>query len=117
MRLDRGTIVLVVLDPTRGHEQRGARPCVVISDPEVSTDQRFPMLCVVPITGTPGEGALYPRLTPGESGLRKASFALVDQIRSVDKRRVRSVFGRIASMEMDAIDDAIRLYLGLRGSS
>ncbi len=38
MRLDRGAVVLVALDPTIGHEQRGVRPCVVVSDPDA--DQR-----------------------------------------------------------------------------
>jgi mRNA interferase MazF len=113
VRLDRGTVVQIVLDPTLGHEQRGVRPCVRVSDPEVTSDQRFPLLCVVPITGTPGEGPLYPSLIPGPSGLRKASVALVDQLRSVDKRRVRRVFGRISEAELDAIDDGLRLFLGL----
>lgn len=60
MNLARGTIVMVTLDPTFGHEQQRIRPCVVVTDPEVLEDQRFPMLCVVPIAKTPGEGALYP---------------------------------------------------------
>lgn len=111
--MDRGTVVLVTLDPTTGHEQRGSRPCVVVSDPEITGDQRFPMMCVVPVTGTRGEGALYPRLSAGESGLVKTSFALVHQLRSVDKRRVREVFGRISSRELEALDEGLRLYLRL----
>lgn len=111
--MKRGTVVLVSLDPTRGHEQRGARPCVVVTDPAVSSDQRYPMLAVVPVTGTPGEGALYPGLRPGTSGLRQPSWALVDQLRTVDKRRVSRVFGLIAAEELAAIDDGIRLFLGL----
>jgi len=110
----RGTIVLVSLDPTKGHEQRGARPCVVVTDPVVSSDQRFPMIAVVPVTGTPGEGALYPRLVPGDSGLRLPSWAMIDQLRAIDKRRVTSVFGVVSTDELDAIDDGIRLFLGLR---
>src|SRR5260221_9209086 len=81
MKLDRGAIVLLDLDPTVGHEQRGIRPCVVVSDPEVAADQRFPLVGVVPVTGTPGEGALYPPLRPGPSGLTKVSYALIDQVR------------------------------------
>ena len=46
--MKRGTVVLVSLDPTTGHEQRGSRPCVVVTDPAVSSDQRYPMLAVVP---------------------------------------------------------------------
>jgi mRNA interferase MazF len=112
VRLDRGTVILLDLDPTVGHEQRGVRPCVVVSDPEVVADQRFPLLCVVPVTGTPGDGALYPRLGPGHSGLTKLSYALVDHLRSVDKRRVRRVFGQLAPGELGAVDDGLTLFLG-----
>jgi mRNA-degrading endonuclease toxin of MazEF toxin-antitoxin module len=35
---------------------------------------------------------LYPRLAPGQSGLSKKSFALIDQLRSIDKRRARHRF-------------------------
>ena len=113
MRLERGTIVLVELEPTVGHEQRGVRPCVVLSDSDVIADQRFPLVCVVPITGTPGEGALYPSLAPGPNGLRKPSFALVDQLRSIDKRRIRHLFGSVNRAELDAIELGICLYLGI----
>lgn len=113
MKLALGAVVLVALDPTFGHEQQGVRPCVVITDSEVLQDQRFPMLCVVPITRTPGEGALYPALSPGQSGLRVQSYALVDQVRSVDKRRVTRVFGRITQDEMRMIEEGLRLFLGL----
>ena len=113
MRLDRGTVVLLDLEPTIGREQRGVRPCVAVSDPEVVSDQHFPLLCVVPLTGTPGEGALYPALAPGRSGVAKRSYALIDHLRSVDKRRVRRVFGQLAPDELSAVDDGLVLFLGL----
>ncbi len=91
------------------------RPCIVVSDPEVTEDQRFPLLCVVPITGTPGKGALYPPLAPGQSGLLKPSFTLVDQIRAIDKRRIRRTFGKILQEELADIDKGLQLFLGLRG--
>jgi mRNA interferase MazF len=71
VKLERGTVVLLELDPTVGHEQRGVRPCIVVSDPDVIADQRFPLTAIVPVTRTPGEGALYPSLQPGRSGLTK----------------------------------------------
>ncbi|MFW6181713.1 MAG: type II toxin-antitoxin system PemK/MazF family toxin [Spirochaetota bacterium] len=113
VRLTRGTIVLVTLDPTFGHEQRGNRPCVVLTDPEVIHDQRYPMVCVIPLTKTPGEGALYPSLSPGKSGLRTRSYALVDQFRSVDKRRITKLYGRMSSDELRAIEEGLRLFLGI----
>jgi len=112
MRLGRGAVV-VELDPTVGHEQRGVRPCVVVSDPDVVSDQRFPLVCVVPITGTAGEGLLYPPLMPGKSGVAKRSFALIDHLRSIDKRRVRRVFGELRAEEIAAIDEGLAVFLGL----
>lgn len=113
MRLNRGALVLVALDPTTGHEQQGVRPCIVVSDPDVISNQRFPLVCVVPVTGTPGEGLLYPALAPETSGLAKRSFALIDQLRSIDKRRIRRVFGELAPEEVHAIDEGLTLFLGL----
>lgn len=113
MTLGRGAVIMVELDPTLGREQHGARPCVVVSDPDVIGDQRFPLVCVVPVTGTPGEGLLYPPLAPGQSGLAKTSFALIDHLRSIDKRRVRRVFGELARDEMAAIDEGLAVFLGL----
>src|SRR4029077_13223652 len=113
VKLGRGGVVVVELDPTVGHEQRGVRPCIIVSDPDVISDQRFPLVCVVPVTGTPGEGLLYPPLAAGKSGLAKKSFALIDHLRSVDKRRVRSVFGELTPEEIALIDDGLAAFLGL----
>lgn len=113
MTLDRGTVVLVELDPTVGHEQRGVRPCITVSDPIVNADQRFPLIAVIPVTGTAGSGALYPGLAPGSSGLAKASHALIDHLRSIDKRRIRRLFGQVSSSELASIDQGLELFLGL----
>lgn len=113
MKLDRGTVVLVELDPTVGHEQRGVRPCIAMSDPTVNADRHFPLIAVVPVTGTAGVGALYPALSSGTSGLRKTSYALVDHLRSIDKRRIRRIFGQLSSSELAGIDQGLELFLGL----
>ena len=117
MTVERGTVVLVELDPTVGHEQRGIRPCVAISDPAVNADQRFPLIAVVPVTGTRGEGALYPMLSAGRSGLTKSSFVLIDHLRSIDKRRIRRTFGQVSEAELASIDDGLELFLGLQPRS
>lgn len=111
--LSRGTIVLIGLDPTLGHEQQGGRPCVVVSDPSASADQKYTLIAVVPMTSSLGSGALYPSLARSRGGLSKASCALVDKLRSVDKRRVVRVYGRIQATELAAIDLGLRYFLGL----
>jgi len=111
--LDRGTVVLVELDPTVGREQQGVRPCVAVSDPAVNASQRYPLIAVVPVTGTAGVGALYPALSPGTSGLTKTSYALIDHLRSIDKRRIRRLYGQVSSGELAGIDQGLELFLGL----
>ena len=113
MTVDRGAVVLVELDPTVGHEQGSVRPCIAVSDPTVNAEQRFPLVAVVPVTGTLGAGALYPVLRPGASGLVKESSALIDHLRAIDKRRIRRVFGRVSATELTAIDQGLELFLGL----
>jgi mRNA-degrading endonuclease toxin of MazEF toxin-antitoxin module len=85
----------------------------LVSDPAVVADQRFPLICVVPVTATPGDGALYPSLGPRQSGLTKTSYALIDHLRCVDKRRVRRVFAQVTLRELSAIDEGLVLFLGL----
>ncbi len=111
--IERGSVVLVDLDPTVGHEQRGLRPCVVVSDGEAVASQRYPLIALVPLSGRSGEGALYPDVGTGTSGLRQPSWALVDHVRSVDKRRVLRVVGRVEESQLAAIDQGLQLFLGL----
>jgi mRNA interferase MazF len=113
MSLARGSVVLVDLEPTLGHEQRGTRPCIVVSDPAVAASLRFPLVCVVPVTGTAATGILNPRLAKGTGGLRRESFALVEQVRSIDKRRVIRVYATIGAAALAAVDQGLALYLGL----
>jgi mRNA interferase MazF len=112
-RPPRGTVITLSLDPTVGSEERGVRPCVIVSDPDVAGEQRYPLVAVIPLTRTAGVGALYPRLEPGDSGIRTVSFALIDQVRSVDKRRIRGIGRSVAPAEIEAIDAGLRLFLGL----
>ena len=113
MTLERGTVVLIELDPALGHRQPGARPCIAVSDPAVNADRRFPLIAVVPRTGTQGEGALYPSLAPGRGGLTKTSYVLTDHVRSIGKRRIRRVLGQVLAAELATVDQGLALFLGL----
>lgn len=65
------------------------------------------------MTVTIGTGALYPTLSTGASGLVKPSSALIDHLRSIDKRRIRRIYGQVAATELVAIDLGLELFLGL----
>jgi mRNA interferase MazF len=113
MTPERGSVVLVELEAAREGEPRVAVLCVLLSDREVIGDPRFPLVCVAPISGRAGEGLLYPALAAGPSGLTKESFVLIDQLRTVDKRRIWRVFGVLGREEMRAVEEGLGAFLGM----
>lgn len=104
----------VALDPAQGREQRGVRPAIVISESAASHHQRFPLLVVVPLTSTLSLGPLYPEIqATTQSGLKNTSAALIDQLRAVDKTRVRALYGLTEQADMARVDHALRMLLAL----
>ncbi len=107
-RPKRGEIHWVALDPTLGSEIRKTRPAVIVSND--SANAFGSRVVVLPVTSN--VSSLY----PGEARVDvagKPGRALGDQIRSIDKRRLRGRIGRLSGEELQAIDDALRVTLGL----
>ncbi|HEX9302241.1 MAG TPA: type II toxin-antitoxin system PemK/MazF family toxin [Casimicrobiaceae bacterium] len=92
----RGEVWLTALDPTIGSEIRKTRPCVVVSPPELHDYLRS--VIVAPMT-TAGKPAPYrvPLRFGGKSGL-----ILLDQIRTLDKRRLVKRAGAVSSSTLAA---------------
>lgn len=104
----RGEIYWVALDPTVGTEIRKTRPAIVVSND--SCNRFGSRVVVLPITSH--TESLY----PGEARVRvgaKPGRALGDQIRSIDKRRLRARVGTLTEDELADVDEALRVTLGL----
>ena len=104
----RGVIYWVALDPALGTEIRKTRPAVVISND--SCNRHGSRVVVLPITSNvgslyPGEARIDVRGEPGR--------VLGDQIRSVDKARLRSRIGTLTKQEMLNVDNAVQITLDL----
>jgi mRNA interferase MazF len=114
----RGMVVEVSLDPVVGHEQGRSRPCVVIQN---DVGNRFASTTiVVPLTDAAhlrAPSPIYVRISKGDGGTTKDSYALCDQIRTVDQRRFGVVFGTLSAEVMADIDCALLISLGLPGGS
>lgn len=114
MRVRRGDIVIVELDPTQGAEQRGTRPCLVVQN-DVG-NRNAPTTIVVPFTTADGD-RLYPFevLVPAEDcALRADSVALCSQLRTVSiDHRITENLGSIPSDRLAAVDTALDYSLGL----
>ena len=104
----RGELWWVALDPALGTEIRKTRPAVVVSND--SCNAHGGRVVVLPVTSN--VDSLY----PGEARLLvrgKAARALGDQIRSLDKLRLRSRIATLSQDEMAAVDEALRITLNL----
>ena len=109
----RGEIYLVGFDPTVGHEIQKTRPAVVIQN-DVS-NQHSPITIVAAISSQFSDPP-FPRevlIEPEESGLPKRSAVIVNQIRSVDRRRLQKRLGRLSRQNMGRVDEAMKISLGL----
>lgn len=104
----RGEIWWVNLDPAIGGEARKTRPAVIVSNDKANAAQT--RVQVVPCTSN--VKAIYPWEAPvAISG--RACKAMADQIRTASKARLTGRIGTVSSEEMEGIEDAIRLQLGL----
>ncbi len=94
----------MALDPVRGSEQSKTRPCVVVQRDVVNA--AIPTTLVVPFTDATRQvlSIIRPRFAAGAGGLRKASVALCNQVRAVDRMRMRVRLGRLEGDAMAAID-------------
>ena len=92
----RGEVWLARLDPTEGREIRKTRPCLIISPAELH--DYLPIVIIAPMT-TGSRPAPY-RLPISFSG--KSGFILLDQIRTIDKRRLTRRLGAISRRDLSA---------------
>lgn len=95
-------IIIVNLDPTVGSEIKKTRPCIVISPDEMN--RHLNTVVIAPVTS---QSKSYP--TRVEIKISGASnWIVVDQLRTVDKRRVVKIVGRIGEEEVAKLKAVIK---------
>jgi mRNA interferase MazF len=112
--LIRGEIYVFYLDPVVGSEQAKSRPCVVVQ--RDSANRTSPTTIVCPVaTAKTGEGTLLRvLLAKGAANLNGDSFVLCNQVRVVDKQRIRSPrIGIVDPETMALVDRGLRAILDL----
>jgi mRNA interferase MazF len=108
----RGEIWLADLDPTRGHDQAGRRPVLVLSD-DLFNRGPAELVVVLPITSRVRGIPLHVRVVPPEGGLRTESAILCDAIRSVARQRLVTRWGAVRRRTMLVVEDVVRVLLHL----
>lgn len=108
----RGDLFSASLDPVVGSEQGGIRPVLVIQN-DVG-NRHSPTVIVLAITGQVNKARLptHVPVPAGENGLQKDSVILAEQIRTLDKRRLREHIGTLSPELMERVSNAVKISLG-----
>lgn len=106
--LDYGTVWLADLNPTRGREQRGLRPVLVVSPGRFN---RGPLVIAVPFTRTERRTPLHVPVEPPEGGLRATSYAMCDQVRALSRERLLESWGEVTTPTMRAVVGRLHLLM------
>ncbi len=111
--LKRGDVVRARLDPVEGSEQAGERPVLILSPDFLNA--RSPTVIVASITSKHTERIFRNEVlvAPPEGGLTLLSKVLLSQVRTLDKRRFVRRLGEVSETKMAAVDEAIRVSMGL----
>ena len=110
----RGDIYYADLNPVIGSEQGGTRPVLIISN---DTGNKYsPTVIIAAITSRVRTKAKLPTHTAIKDfeGLSKDSVILLEQIRTIDKKRLREHIGMLDSQQILTADNALLISLGLR---
>ena len=113
MNIRRGDIYYADLSPVVGSEQGGVRPVLIIQN---NIGNRFsPTVIAAAITSQRSKANLptHILLNARTTGLAKDSIVLLEQVRTLDKHRLKERMGRLDSKAMSLVDQALSISFGL----
>lgn len=110
-KIMRGELYYADLNPIVGSEQGGERPVLIIQNN--IGNKHSPTVVVVPITSRLYKTNLPTHVKLSSPQLPKNSIALLEQIRTIDKRQLSEYIGKVSSEEMEMIESALLLSVGM----
>ena len=113
MSVKRGEIYYADLSPVVGSEQGGIRPVLIVQN-DVG-NRHSPTVIAAAITSRLDKAKLptHISLEAASCGLTKDSIVLLEQIRTIDKRRLKDRMGAIDKASMQRVDNALSISFGL----
>lgn len=115
MNIKRGEIYYADLSPVVGSEQGGVRPVLIVQN---DVGNRYsPTVIAAAITSQRDKTELptHIKVTAEGSGLQRDSIILLEQVRTIDKRRLKERMGSLDVGSMDRVDRALSVSFGLQG--
>ncbi len=113
MTVKRGDIYYADLSPVIGSEQGGIRPVLIIQN---DVGNRFSPTVIAAAITSQSEKTKLPthiKVNRAGSGLAKDSIVLLEQVRTIDKRRLKEKMGSLDSSSMSQINQALSISFGL----
>ena len=116
MTIKRGDIYYADLSPVVGSEQGGIRPVLIVQN-DVG-NKYSPTVIAAAITSRMGKTRLPTHIDiyAARAGLAKDSVILLEQVRTLDKRRLRERMGHLDESVMERVNTAIAVSFGIGGS-
>ena len=110
--MKRGEIYRADLDPVLGSEQGGVRPVLIIQND--MGNRHSPTVIVAAITSRMNKPKLptHVLVAPEESGLKQPSVILLEQVRTLEKSRLRKYLGKLTAEAMERVEEALGVSLG-----
>jgi len=110
----RGDIYYADLSPVVGSEQGGMRPVLIVQND--TGNKHSPTVIAAAITSQTGKARLptHIELEAKSYGLTRDSVVLLEQIRTIDKRRLKERMGKLDISLMERVDNAIAVSFGLQ---
>lgn len=113
MVIKRGDVFYADLSPVIGSEQGGIRPVLIIQN-DIG-NKYSPTVIVAAITSQINKAKLptHVEISGNECGLAKDSVVLLEQIRTIDKKRLREKIGHLDTETLKKVNEALEISLGL----
>lgn len=114
MVVKRGDIFYADLSPVVGSEQGGIRPVIIIQN-DIG-NKYSPTVIVAAITSQINKAKLptHVEISSEEYGLNKDSVVLLEQIRTLDKKRLKEKIGHMTESDMEKVDKALLVSVALK---
>ena len=108
----RGDVWDLDLSPTKGREQAGRRPALIVS---VDTFNQGPaeLVVAIPFTRTERKIRWHVAVKPPEGGLSDISYIKCEDVRSVSRSRLTRYRGRVSRETLCQVEDRLKILLGL----
>ena len=113
MIVKKGDLYFADLSPVVGSEQGGVRPVLVVQN-DVG-NKYSPTIIVAAVTSQTSKAKLptHVELTASQGGLSKNSVVLLEQLRTIDKQRLKERIGSLSDSQMPVVDAALGVSLGI----